>query len=77
MSRVLGPVAAVNGRSHYRPLRQRPDTASDLRVLIRQMRDANPLWGAPRIHGELQKLGTEASQTTVAKYLGRRSGPAS
>ena len=41
------------------------------------MRDANPLWGTPRIHGELQKLGIEVSQTTVAKYLGRRSGPAS
>jgi transposase InsO family protein len=36
------------------------------------MRRANPIWGAPRIHGELQKLGIELSETTVAKYLGRR-----
>jgi putative transposase len=41
------------------------------------MRAANPLWGAPRIHGELQKLGIEVSQATVAKYLGRRTGPPS
>ena len=41
------------------------------------MREANPLWGAPRIHGELQKLGIEVSQATVAKYLGRSGGPAS
>jgi transposase InsO family protein len=36
------------------------------------MRAANPLWGAPRVHGELRKLGIEISQATVAKYLGRR-----
>src|ERR1019366_1986635 len=40
--------------------------------LIRQMSSANPLWGAPRIHGELLKLGIEISQATVAKYLVRR-----
>ena len=55
----------------------RPALASDLRALIRQMRAANPLWGAPRIHGELQKLGIDVSQATVAKYLGRRTGPPS
>ena len=53
----------------------RPALASDLRVLIRHMREANPLWGAPRVHGELQKLGIDVSQATVAKYLGRRRGP--
>jgi hypothetical protein len=37
------------------------------------MHAANPLWGAPRIHGELRKLGIEIAQTTVAKYL-RRHG---
>ena len=43
--------------------------------LIREMSIANPLWGAPRIHGELLKLGIEVGQTTVAKYMakGRRS----
>ena len=38
------------------------------------MHAANPLWGAPRIHGELLKLGFTVSQSTVAKYLGRRDG---
>jgi hypothetical protein len=38
------------------------------------MRSANPLWGAPRIHGELVKVGIEVSQATVAKYMGRRIG---
>jgi hypothetical protein len=42
--------------------------------LIRQMNAANPLWGAPRIHGELLKLGSEISQTTVAKYMVRKRG---
>jgi hypothetical protein len=42
--------------------------------LIRGMSSANPLWGAPRIHGELLKLGIEVSQATVAKYMGRRRG---
>ena len=41
------------------------------------MHAANPLGGAPRIHGELQKLGLTVSQATVAKYLGRRDGPPS
>jgi hypothetical protein len=50
----------------------RPAVAADLRDLIRHMQAANPLWGAPRIHGELRKLGIEVSQATVAKYLGRR-----
>jgi transposase InsO family protein len=36
------------------------------------MRTANPLWGAPRVHGELRKLGIEIAQATVAKYVGRR-----
>jgi len=55
----------------------RPALAPDLQALIRQMRDANPLWGAPRIHGELQKLGIEVAQATVAKYLGSRRDPPS
>ncbi|MBE3123206.1 MAG: hypothetical protein IMZ65_00195, partial [Planctomycetes bacterium] len=42
-----------------------------LRALIRQMQAANPLWGAPRIHGELLKLGIRIAQATVAKYLAR------
>jgi hypothetical protein len=35
----------------------------------------NPLWGAPRIHGELLKLGFEVAQSSVAKYLVKRCGP--
>ena len=38
---------------------------------------ANPLWGAPRIHGELLKLGIDIGQTSVAKYMVRRRGPPS
>jgi hypothetical protein len=37
----------------------------------------NPLWGAPRIHGELLKLGIDIAQSTVAKYMSRRRGPRS
>ena len=46
----------------------RPSIDREVRDLIRQMNRANPLWGPPRIHGELLKLGLEISQTTVAKY---------
>jgi putative transposase len=49
----------------------RPPIAQDVRALIRQMARENPLWGAPRIHGELLKLGVQVSQATVAKYLAR------
>ena len=55
----------------------RPAVAPEVRGLIRRMSKANPLWGAPRIHGELQKLGLEISQAAVSKYLGRRSKPPS
>jgi len=44
----------------------------DIPRLIREMCYANQLWGAPRIHGELLKLGIEISQATVAKYILRR-----
>jgi len=43
--------------------------AREVRELILQMSTANPLWGAPRIHGELLKLGIEVSQATVSKYM--------
>jgi transposase InsO family protein len=46
----------------------RPKMSSGIRDLIRQMCLANPLWGAPRIHGELLKLGIEISQATVGRY---------
>jgi putative transposase len=47
----------------------RPRMSREIRDLIRQMSQANPLWGAPRIHGELLKLGIEVSQATVGRYL--------
>jgi transposase InsO family protein len=53
----------------------RPPISRELRCLIREMSLANPLWGAPRIHGELLKLGVELAQSTVAKYMARRSYP--
>src|SRR5277367_6837770 len=52
----------------------RPSVDREIRNLIRQMSGANPLWGAPRIHGELLKLGFEVSQATIAKYMMRRRG---
>ena len=54
--------------------RRRPGVNREIRDLIRQMSSANPLWGAPRIHGELRKLGIVVSQATVAKYMVRRRG---
>jgi hypothetical protein len=55
----------------------RPAVPSDLRALIRTMSQANPLWGAPRIHGELLKLGIDVSQASVSKYLVRPRRPPS
>jgi hypothetical protein len=52
-----------------------PAVPADIRDLIRTMRRDNPLWGAPRIHGELLKLGIDIAQSTVAKYMPRRRGP--
>src|SRR5712691_6283685 len=55
----------------------RPQIDTDLRALIRRMSIENPLWGAPRIHGELLKLGFELGQSSVAKYMVTRRGPPS
>ena len=52
----------------------RPSVDREIRDLIGQMSSANPLWDAPRIQGELLKLGIEVSQATVAKYMVRRRG---
>ena len=52
----------------------RPSAEREIRDLIQQMSSAVPLWGAPRIHGELLKLGIEVSQATVEKYMLRRRG---
>src|SRR5580765_1325695 len=55
----------------------RPAVPADVRMLMRTRANANPRWGAPRIHGELLKLGIDVCQATVAKYMGRRRRPPS
>ena len=50
----------------------RPRIDREVRDLIRRMSRENPLWGAPRIHGELLMLGLEVAQSTVVKYMDRR-----
>src|ERR1700745_1230567 len=60
-----------------RPQGGRPQIDTELRVLIRQMSTENQLWGAPRIHGELLKLGFEVAQSSVARYMVKRRAPPS
>ena len=60
-----------------RPRGGRPRASAEVRKLIREMSIANPLWGAPRIHGELLKLGINVGQTTVAKYMAKTRRPPS
>src|SRR3979490_1902643 len=55
----------------------RPRIEMELRALIRLMSTENQLWGAPRIHGELLKLGFRVAQSTVANYMVKRRGPPS
>jgi putative transposase len=56
----------------------RPRIDRELRDLIHRMAEANPLWGAPKVHGELMKLGIEVSEATVSRYLkGRERRPTS
>jgi putative transposase len=56
-------------RLSRRPTGGRPPLNAELTALIRKMAAANPLWGAPRIHGELLKLGIEISQRTVSRLM--------
>jgi putative transposase len=58
-------------RWRSRPRAGRPRISEELRTLIRSMAIENSGWGAPRIHGELRKLGFEISERTVARYLRR------
>ncbi len=60
-----------------RHLEGRPSASNEVRNLIRQMSLANPRWGAPRIPGELLKIGIEVSQAAVAKYMARHRKPPS
>jgi hypothetical protein len=89
-SSVLGAIAIVRPETiirwhragfraywHWRSRNHvgRPKVSAELRTLIGEMSRANPLWGAPHIHGELLKLGFEVAQSTVARYMCRHSGP--
>jgi transposase InsO family protein len=62
-------------KSRSRP--GRPKVSRELRELIGRMSKENPLWGAPRIHGELLKLGFEVAESTVSKYMSKHRGPPS
>jgi putative transposase len=55
----------------------RPMVGSEVRALIKQMAQGNPLWGAPRIRGELQKLGIEISERTISRLIPKRRKPPS
>jgi putative transposase len=65
------------GRVDADSVDRQPTAPAEIRRLIRTMANANPRWGAPRIHGELLKLGIDVCQSTVAKYMGRRRPPPS
>ncbi len=55
----------------------RPPVTSEIRALIKEMATANPYWGAPRVHGELLKLGIEISERTVSRLMPRKRKPPS
>jgi hypothetical protein len=86
VSRVVQPATILRWhragfRAYWRRKSQsrvgRPRVSRELRELICRMSKENPLWGAPRIHGELLKLGYEVAESTVSKYMVRRRGPPS
>ena len=58
-----------------RPSGGRPQVGADVRRLIREMAVTNLLWGAPRIHGELLKLGFDVSERTISRLMPRRRRP--
>ena len=73
----IGPVFVAIWRWKSNLRGGRPRIEIELRALIRQMSTENQLWGAPRIHGELLKLGFSVAQSTLAKYMVKRRGPPS
>jgi putative transposase len=60
-----------------RPLAGRPAVSRQIRALVVRMAQANPLWGAPRIHGELLKLGLDVAERTVSRLMPKRRPPPS
>jgi transposase InsO family protein len=77
LARIVGPGFRAYWGWKSRVRAGRPRIERELRDLIRRMNRENPLWGAPRIHGELLKLGFEVAESTVSKYMIRRRGPPS
>ena len=78
MTLAISPHGLVAHRSdgyqEYRKRRSgRPEASSEIRALIRKMAAADPLWGAPRIHGELLKLGIDISERTVLSTRAQKS----
>ena len=71
------PASAGTGVGNPAPLEAGRKSTRSLRALIRRMSADNPLWGAPRIHGELLKVDFEVAQSSVAKYMVKRCGPPS
>jgi putative transposase len=55
----------------------RPPVSAKVKALIKQMAEANPTWGAPRIHGELLKLGIDISERTVSRLMPQQCKPPS
>jgi len=55
-----------------RPTGGRPPVNAEIKVLVRRMAAANPLWGAPRIHAEFLKLGIDVAERTVSRLLPKR-----
>jgi hypothetical protein len=67
-------------RLSARPTGGRSPVNAQIKALVTRMAAANPLWGAPRIHGELRKLGVDVAERTVSRLMpkrGRRQSPAS
>jgi putative transposase len=60
-----------------RPIAGRPPVSAEIKALVKRMAAANPLWGAPRIHGELLRLGIDVSECTVSRLLPKRRTPPS
>jgi putative transposase len=59
-------------RLSARPAAGRPRASRQIRALVVRMAQANPLWGAPRIHGELEKLGIDVAERTVSRLMPKR-----
>ena len=60
-----------------RPMVGRPPVSAEITALVTQMAEANPPWGAPRIHGELMKLGIDVAERTVSRLIPKRRTPPS